>query len=72
MRPKSSVTYFFFLAVFFFAAFFTAFLAVFLTAFFTAFFALFFAAMMYSFIRKTLFTIELQLTKNRQPACIDS
>ena len=39
-------TYFFFLAVFFFAAFFT----VFLTAFFTAFFALFFAAMMYSFI----------------------
>ena len=50
MRPKRSVTYFFFLAVFFFAAFFTAFLAVFLTAFFTAFFALFFAAMMYSFI----------------------
>ena len=44
-RPVTQ-TYFFFLAVFFFAAFFTVFFA----AFFTAFFALFFAAMMYSFI----------------------
>ena len=41
--------YFFFLAVFFFAAFFTVFFTAFF-AFFTAFFALFFAAMMYSFI----------------------
>lgn len=66
MRLKRSGTYFFFLAVFFFAAFFTAFFAVFLTAFFTAFFALFFAAMMYSFIRKNV--IYQIVTTYKKPA----